>query len=436
MSPITLEEPCEAAPVRNLLNLDKRTRKLSVFVSIVLVICVPRLFGQVNSRPLSPTESYKAALAPYTETRSQPNDLTDADKFALGIGIAQASRDCLALSSDVSSFSSDAKELFALGQLCIFGQQFEPARAAFVEYLALPQPPQREQALVLLVRAFLGLKEPGSAEPQVDSLVRDYPYDALIHAAIDQVIDDMEGASLHLNELALKLCATQSAATLPLLASGKILEGKNGSVSAATLFSDALRCAELAPGSNNPNSLEALAAIAQQPSWVGMADLPVMQAALERQQMAGRRAPLSFLHGYLLGTNSLAPRTVPLKRGTVVLVPFTLWSPSTPEIVHDLKKLLPQQPIYAITSWHANTGREDLQSSEVLDELHSWQRSLLPRNISILIVPDSVLSGFHSDVFPAGILIRNGTVLTNSALSSEGAERLLVNAADDSAGVQ
>ena len=436
MSRITLEETGEAAPVCNLLNLDKRSRKLSVFVSIFLVICVHRLFGQVSSRPLSPTESYKAALAPYTETRSQANDLTDADKFALGIGIAQASRDCLALSSDVSSLSSDAKELFALGQLCIFGQQFEAARAALVEYLALPQPPQREQALVLLVRAFLGLKEPGSAEPQVGSLVRDYPYDALIHAAIDQVIDDMEGASLHLNELALKLCATQSAATLPLLASGKILEGKNGSVSAATLFSDALRCAALAHGSSNPNNLEELAAIAQQPSWAGMADLPLMQAALERLQMAGQRAPLSFLRGYLLGTNSLVPRTVSLKRGTVLLVPFTLWSPSTPEIVHDLKKFMPQQPIYAITSWHANTGREDVQSSEVLEQLHSWQRSLLPRNISILIVPDSVLSGFHSDVFPAGILIRDGKVLTNSVLSSEGAERLLVNAVDDSAGAR
>ena len=430
-SRIMLEAACEAAPVQNSLHWDKKTRNLAVFISFFLLMGGHRVLGQESSRPLSPTESYKAALAPLTETRSQANDLTDADKFALGIGIAQASRDCLALSSDVSSFASDAKELFALGQLCIFGQQFEPARAALVEYLALPQPPQREQALLLLVRAFLGLKEPGSAEPQVRSLIRDYPYDALIHAAIDQVIDNTEGVNQ--NRLALNLCATQNAATLPLLASGKALEGKDGSASAATLFADAVRCAALADSSSKPNSLAGLTAIVQQPDRAGTADLALMQAALARQQMVGKSAPLSSLHGYLLETNSLVPRTVSLKRGTVLLVPFTLWSPSTPEIASDLAQFTPQQSIYAITSWHANTGREDVRSSEVLEGLRSWQRSL-PKKVSILIVPDSVLSDFHSDVFPVGILIRDDTVLSNMVLSSEGAERLLVNTFAEHAG--
>jgi hypothetical protein len=365
-------------------------------------------------------------------TRSQADDLTDADKYALSIGIAQASRDCLALSSDISVFAGNAKELFAMGQLCIFGQQFEPARAALVGYLALPQPPQKEQALLLLVRAFLGLKSPGSADAQVDSLLSDYPYDAPIHGAIDQIIENTEG-DRYLSFFALKLCATQSAATLPLLAGGKVLEGKDGSASAATIFADAVRCTALAHSSGKPGNLEELAAIVQQPAWVGTADLVLMQSALERQQMVGKSAPSTSVRGYLLGTNGLVPRIVSLKRGTVLLVPFTLWSPSTPEVTSDLSKLAPQQSIFAITSWHANTGREDVRSSEVLEGLRSWQRSL-PKKVSILIVPDSVLSEFHSDVFPAGILVRDGTVLSNIVLSSEGAERLLVNAFAESAG--
>ena len=421
------EAACEAAPSRVFLYCDKKIRKLAVFASFFLLIGARLLPGQESSRPLPPTEAYKTALAPFTETRSQANDLTDADKYALGIGIAQASRDCLALSSDVSAFAGNGKELLALGQLCIFGQQFEPARAALVDYLALPQPPQREQALELLVRAFLGLDSPASAEAQVDSLLRDYPYDASIHAAIDQVIDSTEGADADLNGLALKLCATQGTATLTLLAGGKVLEGKDGSVSGATLFADAVRCTALAHSSGKPDSLEDLAAIVQQPAWVGTEDLALMQAALERQQMAGKSAPLTSLRGYLLGTNRLVPRIVSLKRGTVLLVPFTLWSPSAPEIARDLAKFTPQQAIYAITSWHANTGREDVRSSGVLEGLRSWQRSL-PKKVSILIVPDSVLSEFHSDVFPAGILMRDGRVLSNIVLSSEGAERLLVNA--------
>ncbi len=294
----------------------------------------------------------------------------------MSIGIAQASRDCLALSSDVSPFASDATELLALGQLCIFGQQFDPARAALVDYLALPQPPQREQALLLLVRAFLGLKEPDNAEAQVGSLLQDYPYDPPIHAAIDLIVDNMEGANTYLNNLTLKLCATQGAATFPLLVSGKALEGKNDSTSAATLFRDAIRCAALSQASSKPNKLEDLAAIVQQPSWAGTADLALMQAALERQLMVGKSAPLTSLHGYLPGTNNLVLRAVSLKRGTVLLVPFTLWSPSRPEITSDLSKLSPQQSIYVITSWHANTGREDVRSSEVLEGLRSWQRSM------------------------------------------------------------
>ena len=427
MPQTTLRPPREAAPAQNSLHWKKNSRNLALFAGLLLLTGVDRLPAQQSSKPLSPSESYKAALEPFTETRNQANDLTDADKFALGIGIAQASRDCLALSSDLSPFSSDAKELFALGQLCIFGQQFEPARAALVGYLSLPQPPQREQALLLLVRAFLGLKVPASAEAQVNSLLRDYPYDPSIHAAIDQVIDSLEGTDVFQNDLALKLCATQGAATLPLLASGKILEGKDGSTSASTLFADAVRCAAFAQSSGKPSGLEALAAIVQQPSWAGTADFALMQAALERQQMVGKSAPLSSLHGYLPGINGLIPKTVLMKRGAAWLVPFTLWSPSTPDIARDLAKLAPHQSLYAITSWHANTGREDVRSSEVLEALRSWQRNL-PRQVLILIVPDSVLSEFHSDVFPTGILIRDGTVLSNIQLSSEGAERLVVNA--------
>ncbi|MGB8029291.1 MAG: hypothetical protein WCF30_06455 [Terracidiphilus sp.] len=427
-----LEAACEAAPGRDALHCGKKTQPIAVFACFFLFIGAYHILGQESSRPLSPSEAYKAALAPFDATRSQANDLTDADRIALGIGIARAARDCLALSADRSSIVGDPNELFALGQLCIFGQQFEPARAALVDYLALPTPSQREQALLLLVRAFLGLKSPGSAEAQVDSLLSAYPYDARIHAAIDQIIDNTEG-DRNLNFFALKLCATQGAATLPLLAGGKVLEGKDSSASAATLFADAMRCTAVAHSSGKPDNLEDLAAIVQQPAWVGTADLAPMRAALERQQMVEKRVPLKSLHGYLPGTNGLAPRTVSLRRGTVLLLPFTLWSPSTPEIARDLAKLMPQQAIYAITSWHANTGREDVRSSDVLEGLRSWQRSL-PKTVSILIVPDSVLGEFHSDVFPAGILMRDGIVSSNMVLSSEGAERLLTDFFIENAG--
>src|SRR6202034_2075751 len=135
-----------------------------VLVQFLLLLICGRGLAQENAKPLSPSEAYKAALAPFQASRTQPDDLTDADRFALEIGIASASRDCRALSSDTSSLDADQKELLALGDLCLFGQEYGPARAALTKYLSLPHPPERKRAMVLLVQALLGLNDPGSAE--------------------------------------------------------------------------------------------------------------------------------------------------------------------------------------------------------------------------------------------------------------------------------
>jgi hypothetical protein len=163
-------------------------------VFILSVALAGRLaMAQGNLAALSPSEAYKAALAPFNAAKAQPDDLTEADRFALEDGMALASRDCLAISANPSTFATNETELLALSQLCIFGQQYEPARSTLVTYLGLPNPAERKLALVLLVRAFLGLNQPDSAEPQVRSLLRDYPYDAQTHFAIDQVLDALEG---------------------------------------------------------------------------------------------------------------------------------------------------------------------------------------------------------------------------------------------------
>jgi hypothetical protein len=406
-----------------------------VLVHCLLALICGRGLAQENAKPLSPSEAYKAALAPFQASRTQPDDLTDADRFALEIGIASASRDCRALSP---SPDGDEKELIALGELCIFGQDYGPARAALTKYLTLPQPPERKRGMVLLVRALLGLNDPGSAELIVRSLLHDFPYDAEIHFAIDQVIDASEGLTEGLNRMALNLCVTQNSVTLPLLAGGKALEGKDATASAGVLFNDAVRCVSLAKGRDEPSSQEwmhQLAAITQMQSWQGTADYSPMQASLQRQQMVGTQVPLSSFHGFMLGSGNLAPRVISLSRGTVLLFPFVLWSPNASEEAGRLARLAPQQTIYAITSWSANTGRDDVPSNEISTALRAWQRNL-PANVHMVIVPNAELSVFHVDSFPAGIGIRAGTVRWNGVLSSQGAERMLFSAVSDRAFVR
>jgi hypothetical protein len=409
-----------------------RNRK-SVFVLLLLALIRGRGLAQENGKPLSPSEAYKAALAPLQASRTQPDDLTDADRFALQIGIARASRDCRALSSNAPSLDADEKELIALGDLCLFGQEYGPARGALTKYLALPQPPERKRAMVLLVQALLGLNDPGSAELVVRSLLHDFPYDAEIHFAIDQVIDASEGLSEGLNKMALNLCATQNDVTLPLLTNGKALEGKVANASASVLFRDVVRCVSLAKGRDEQSGQEAmhqLAAIAQMQSWQGTADYSPMQASLQRQQMVGTQVPLSTLHGFSFTNGKLAPRQISLKRGTVILYPFVLWSPNASDEASRLARLVPRQTVYAITSWGANTGRDDVPSSQISTALRAWQQNL-PSNVHMVIVPNAELSIFHTDSFPAGIVIREGAVRWNGVLSSQGEERILLSTLSD-----
>ncbi len=115
------------------------------------------MFGWLQTQrspdSLSPSEAYKAALSPLKAVKAQQNDLTDADKFALGIGIARSSRDCLSLSANLSAFATDPKELLALGDLCLFGQQYEPARASLTKYLSFPQPEERQIGNMVFLRS-------------------------------------------------------------------------------------------------------------------------------------------------------------------------------------------------------------------------------------------------------------------------------------------
>ena len=417
--PEALSSPCKLG--------ISRVLSITLTLSLLSALVNSRMSAQENPAPLPPSQAYKEVMAPFNAAKAQPDDLTDADKFALAIGTARASRYCLALSADNSAFGTDPKELLDLSELCIFGQQYEMARTTLVKYLALPKPTERKLALLLLVRALLGLNEPDSAEPQVRSLLRDYPYDAQIHFAIDQVIDSAEGVNPFLNDRAVQLCEAQTAETLPVLSSGKSLEGKEVSASASVLFADAIRCAAITKELGNASSqddMHQLIAIAKQSSWAGTADLAPIQADLARQQMVGTRVPLASLHAHVLTGRALAPRAITLKRGTVILVPFTLWSPSALDILRLLTAIAPKQPIYAITSWSSNTGRQDSPSTEILTSLNLWQKTL-PPNVSMLVVPQAELDAFHIDSFPAGVLIQDGIVRSNGVLSNRGAVRML-----------
>jgi hypothetical protein len=347
--------------------------------------------------------------------------------------MVRAASDCVALKAAPESFVHDTAQLMALGRLCLFGRQFEPARTTLLEYLSLASPTQRELGLVLLARAFLGLNNPYNALAQVRSLLSDFPYDAQIHSAADQVIGATEGMNPEFTTLAMELCAKQRAATLPLLENGRALTGSDGDAPASTLYADALRCEALASsvGDSSANeTMEQLRAIVRAPIWQKTAEYAPMQEALARAETVGQPSPFGLLHAREIHAKGVAtPHALPLTQGTVLLVPFTLWSPSAPSLLREISKSLPQRTIYAITSWSANTGGEDTASASIAEALRTLRQNL-PARVSMLIVPHAELGAFHASQYPAGIAIQNGKVTFNGALAEEGAVRMMLGSAN------
>jgi len=402
--------------------------RISLLVAMILASS-PMLAQEMPAAQMPPSEELKFSTAPLIAARAQPDDMTQADLLAFGVGVSRADQACLRLEATQEEWAKTPDELLAFVRLCLFGRQYEPARKAVLRYLTLPAPPERERAILLLSQVFLRLNDPVNAASQIFTLELDYPYDAEIHYAADQVID--AGAMLHdeANGSVIELCNDQLKNTLPLLENGKGLLGKESSAAPGTLFADALRCLAIArdlhEGSAQTTAMR-LERIVQLPAWQKTAELAAMQSALARSEMTGKPAPSETISGKLVNSaGPLRPAKVDLARGTSLLVPFALWTPGALSIVQSFHTTAPQQKIYLLTSWTANSGAADEASKELLDSLRSAAKAL-PAQISILVVSDAVLQQFHADAFPAAIIVRDGIVQANLPLDGDAAKRLSI----------
>jgi hypothetical protein len=331
----------------------------------------------------------------------------------------------------------DGEDLLAMGKLCIFGQEYEPARAFLVSYIALPHPQSPEVGHLLLARAFIGLGAVPSAESEIQTLLSLFPYDASIHLGIDMVIDAASASDATEDlDLIPRLEAQQLPHIFDAFAHGGSLSGNGDSVDAALLTRDALRCADALRRNFKPEDaakiLDQLKAALAAPSIVASASYPSIQAAMARYDLFRQSSPVREFHGAeLTATGSSIPRAVPvydtnpaahrivrhidaktttiriLDDRTLVLL-FSLGSPACSETIHGILDLLardhvtPGLKVVAVTSFAANTGI-DSSTPELLAALRAF-RSGLPQKLPVLIVPDAQLKPFFVDMWPAAIL--------------------------------
>jgi hypothetical protein len=396
---------------------------------------------------MGPGEAYLYAMQPFNHARSAPNDLTEADQWALGIGVSRAKAQCDAL----GKVKLAGEDLLAFGKLCIFGQDFDPARQSLIAYLALPQAKSPELGRLLLTRAFLGLQWIPSAESQLESLLSLYPYDASIHLGIDMVVDTA-AASETTDDLDTipRLNEQQLPHTLDALAHGGVVPASNGDqVDAALLVEDALRCADTLRRTDKQDAADAvvakvMAAVAAG-SIVNSALYPAIQNALARYGLPGQASSVRSLRGDELPmTGTPVARVVPLydtdpaahiivrhfggstvtqslDDRTLVIV-FSLAGPASQSAIQQILARLakdhitPRLRVMAVTSFAANVGA-DTANAAVLEAIRAF-RSSLPPTLPVYLVPDVQLQRFAIDRWPAAILLDGkGKILWLNTLS-------------------
>jgi len=395
-------------------------------------------------------------MQPFTNARNASDDLTEADKWALSIGIVRAKEQCARLAQQ----NVGGEDLLAMGKLCVFGQEFEAARQVLIAYLALQQMKAPEVGRLLLIRAFLGVHSVTSAESQIESLLSLYPYDASIHLGIDMIIDAAEaGDSTENLDVAARLTEQQLPHILDALAHGGSLHSNGDAVDPALLVRDALRCADAQRRAYQPEAAERIVtqvkALVAADAIAHSADYPAIEDALARYAMFQASSPVRALRGTaLLPSGATVARSVLLYdadpaahrivRGsgshttiqmlddrTLVLV-FSLAGPASAgaiqkamdQLAHD--KVTPGLKVVAVTSFAANIG-EDAPNATVFAALRTF-RSELPPKLPVMIVPDELLKPFAIDGWPAAILFDGqGRILwLNTISGSEGSVHEMV----------
>jgi hypothetical protein len=381
---------------------------------------------------MSPTDAYLYAMQPLNNARTAPDDLTDADKWALGIGIARAKEQCELHKAE----KFEAEDLLAEGKLCIFGQDYEPARHRLINYIALPQPKAPEIGRLLLARAFIGLGSIDSAESQMESLLTLFPYDASIHLGIDMVID-AAAASDATDDLAIipRLDEQQLPHTFDALAHGGSLSGNGDFVDAAMLVRDTLRVADTLRRNFKPEGaatiVDQLRSAIAVPAIINSASYPAIQNAFTRYDMFEKPTPVREFHGmeltaagqntarvvFLYDTNPAAHRIV---RGSgshtiirtlddrILVLVFSLAGPASSDTIQKIldglahDHVTPGMKVIAVSSFAANIG-VDTPTPQLFEALKVF-RTQLPSELPTIIVPGPLLQPFAIDMWPAAIL--------------------------------
>jgi hypothetical protein len=168
-----------------------------------------------------PGAVYKEAMHPLDVVRQSLENWSDPELRALGIGMQMAREACDKMKPE--DYSKD--DLYDMAHLCAFGQDWDPATAAALRYLASRAPEHRTQAFAICVGAYVHLGAIDLAVTTTRQMLQVQPYDAEVAYAVRYMKDSLETAG---KPEALKLAEEEHGKIIDALSQGTPLKAVYG----------------------------------------------------------------------------------------------------------------------------------------------------------------------------------------------------------------
>lgn len=352
-----------------------------------------------------PGAIYKDAMHPLDMVRMSLDNWSDAELGALGVGMHKAKEACDGAKPE--NYSGD--DLYDLARLCSFGQDWNAANAAALDYVRGGLEPHRAQAYALSMNALVHINAMDLAVGTAQEMLRRLPYDAEVAYAIRYMKDTLEQAA---DPEALKLAEKEHAAILQALSAGVPLKALHGDavIGLGPLYDSAMELAFLQRYAG-----DAPAAAATEADIEGALPKAAVLTPEDKQRIDAVRTQYGLLGARLpaiVASRSMMSATAkaqvnPDYGAATVLVLFPDWCVQCRNMMKTLTAFVVANRDVPIHAYGLMFHDESVTGAEPLPEAKLKEL----QGTATLLVPAETTATFRALDFPLGIVTdKTGTI--------------------------
>lgn len=358
-----------------------------------------------------PSIAYSYSLEPF-DLAMKAGELTPDEQYARRVTVARAYREC----QEMRPSEYSGEELFYLGKLCSLGQDYSSAERALSRYLSQPDALNSEDGWSLIIYCKLELSEFDSAAKTTDLMLRRFRYDATVHNAVQQAIENLQvekppsAVELAKQDLSFILATIKQRAEVPKV--------QSASISLSQLYDDGLNLANLLrlTGLEEKSAAAAELADALPPyDKLSSTDRASVELATRRFHLVGCPASHLPIQGFYENHQFRPANELATGSGTDVFVFFPSWCPQCVRLLVSLESLRTsligrQIRLYGLITptLLAPGGTGPLQDTLFSLRTRFASASHLP---PIALAPDRILQTLAIETYPTMLIIGKEKVI-------------------------